>query len=148
MTTIAYKDGYIACDSRVTQGDMVFDDNATKKVDIDGVTFFFSGCVSDRAVLTGAYFGTGPKDGLGKITPCAFVLDSGKLFQCSIDDGEFWSMELDAGKYFVIGSGGRHAITAMDMGATAREAVKWAAKRDVGTGGKIRAYKVFKEVSK
>jgi hypothetical protein len=41
-----------------------------------------------------------------------------------------------------IGTGTDHAITAMDCGLSAREAVKMAMKRDTGTGGRIRTYKV------
>jgi hypothetical protein len=40
---------------------------------------------------------------------------------------------------YAIGCGSDHAITAMDMGATAYQAVQMAAKRDTGTGGTIRA---------
>lgn len=39
---------------------------------------------------------------------------------------------------FAIGSGRDFALAAMDMGATAKEAVEMAAKRDVYTGGTIR----------
>jgi hypothetical protein len=41
-----------------------------------------------------------------------------------------------------IGSGTDHALTAMDMGATAEEAIGWAAKRDAGTGGTIRTFRL------
>lgn len=39
---------------------------------------------------------------------------------------------------FAIGSGRDFALAAMDMGASAKEAVEAAAKRDVYTGGTIR----------
>jgi|TARA_R110000803_G_scaffold54828_1_gene111652 hypothetical protein len=41
-----------------------------------------------------------------------------------------------------IGSGADHGLTAMDCGLSAKEAVKKAAYRDLGTGGKIRTYKL------
>jgi len=42
------------------------------------------------------------------------------------------------------GSGELHALTAMDMGASAKEAVGMAAKRDIYTGGKINTFKLKK----
>lgn len=39
--------------------------------------------------------------------------------------------------YYAIGSGAVHAITAMDCGKTAAQAVQMAAKRDCNTGGKV-----------
>lgn len=41
-----------------------------------------------------------------------------------------------------IGSGMYYALTAMDCGCSAEEAVKMAAKRDVNTGGEIRIFKI------
>ena len=55
----------------------------------------------------------------------------------SIEDG-FWKSPIPAGAIYAIGSGADHAITAMDMGASAIGAVEMAAKRDTGTGGIIR----------
>lgn len=56
-------------------------------------------------------------------------------------DGVFISpMSLD--NPVACGSGMDHALTAMDMGATAKEAVKWAMKRDTLTGGRIRTFKL------
>ena len=37
MTTIAYKDGVIAYDSRVTRGDLITDDDCDKCIERDGV---------------------------------------------------------------------------------------------------------------
>jgi hypothetical protein len=39
---------------------------------------------------------------------------------------------------YVIGNGSDHAMTAMDMGATAVESVEMASMRDTSTGGVIR----------
>jgi len=44
-------------------------------------------------------------------------------------------------KVYSIGSGSDHALTAMDMGATAEKAVEMAMQRDICTGGRIRLYR-------
>ena len=53
----------------------------------------------------------------------------------------FWKFEMDKNKIYSIGSGSDHALTAMDMGATAEKAVEMAAQRDICTGGRIRVYR-------
>lgn len=58
MTTIAYKDGVIAYDSRVTRSGTIVSDNAPKCQVVDGVSFFLSGAVCDEKALIAAYFGT------------------------------------------------------------------------------------------
>jgi len=47
MTTIAYKDGVIACDSRITSGSLIVDDNEIKMVKKGDVVFFLAGSTSD-----------------------------------------------------------------------------------------------------
>ena len=41
-----------------------------------------------------------------------------------------------------IGSGNRFALAAMDFGKTAKEAVEYAACRDVYTGGKVESFRL------
>jgi len=45
-------------------------------------------------------------------------------------------------KQWAFGSGGEFALAAMDLGQTAQQAVKFASKRDLFTGGKIQSYKL------
>ncbi len=40
-------------------------------------------------------------------------------------------------EYYAVGSGAAHAITAMDCGKSARQAVQMAMKRDINTGGRV-----------
>ena len=54
------------------------------------------------------------------------IWSEGRLFKYQVDH------------QYAIGSGSNNAITAMDMGATAAEAVEMAKKRDTGTGGLVR----------
>lgn len=140
MTTIAYKDGVIAYDSRLTNYGTIISDSFNKRITSDGVHFFPSGDYSNIAKMIECYFNRGTPtadtDGIG-----AFIVDAGQVMRAGINtEGSFWTM--DAMDTEAIGTGADHALTAMDMGASAAEAVRMAAKRDSATGGRIRTFKV------
>jgi len=136
MTTIAYKDGVIAFDSRQTRNDRIVSDDCQKFQVVDGVSFFLSGAVCDEKALIAAYFGTPSSV---PVECSGYVVDSGKLLMVGHDDKTgIWKQELDLSNPDAIGSGTPYALAAMDMGASAEEAVRAAMKRDIYTGGKIR----------
>lgn len=136
MTTIAYKDGVIAYDSRQTRSGSIVTDNCQKGRVVNGVSFFLCGAVCDEENLIAAYFGTPSKV---PVECSGFAVDSGKLMLLGHDDSTgIWRQELDLSECDAIGSGAAHALTAMDMGASAEKAVAMAAKRDLYTGGQIR----------
>lgn len=139
MTTIVYKAGVIAYDSRSTCGGTIVDDDANKHSIKDGVHFFFCGVTAEKENMSNAYFD--PKSE-GDYEGSAIVFDHGELFCYGLtkDDG-YWKHPISANKVYAIGSGRDHAYTAMDMGADAKTAVKMAIKRDSGSGGKIRTFK-------
>jgi len=138
MTTIAFKDGLIAYDSRCTQDQTIVDDNHNKKVTVEKVHFFFSGALSDYNDFIESYFGKKPEY---KLSCSAFVCDKGKVYKCGVDNEiMFWKVLIEVPAS--IGSGQDHAITAMDMGADAKTAVKMAIKRDSGSGGRVRVFKL------
>ncbi len=83
MTTIAYKDGVIAYDSRQTRGGAIVSDDCLKCEIVNGVSFFLSGCVCDEQALIAAYFGTPSKD---PVECSGFVVDNGKLMMVGHDD--------------------------------------------------------------
>jgi len=136
MTTIAYKDGVIAYDSRITRDTEIVDDDSQKCHEEKGVKFILAGKTSHYARLVSAYFGTAE---LRDLQCSAIVVDADGLWYAGNDaeDG-FWKSPIDSDKPYAIGSGGLHALTAMDMGATAAEAVEMAKKRDTCTGGLVR----------
>ena len=138
MTTIAYKDGVIAYDSLCTQEQTIIDYNFDKRVVRDGVQFFFCGATSDYNSFVEAYFG----GRLNQRPDCAaLVVDKGIVYRCGVnDENVFWKCAVTS--YTSIGSGQDHALTAMDMGADAKTAVKMAIKRDTGTGGRVRTFKI------
>ena len=138
MTTIAYKDGVIACDGRVSTDGTICTDSRDKRRERDGVWFFL--CGEDHA--TEAVVSTWPDVEV----PCdnwnALVYEGDTLWFCGSNDGEIWKCRQPMDEPMAMGSGADHAFTAMDLGCSAKQAVKMAAKRDAGTGGKIRTHKL------
>lgn len=139
MTTIAYKDGIIAYDSRSIRNDYIESDHTCKRSEHEGYLFFLAGYVSDFEPFMAA----------------AIEEQSGKSYGCGglmIDpDGVLWTVggedtpwrarhNLDAPTAF--GSGMPFAVAAMDFGHTAKQAVKYAMTRDPGTGGKVHTFKL------
>jgi|TARA_R110002167_G_scaffold543_4_gene2436 ATP-dependent protease HslVU (ClpYQ) peptidase subunit len=143
MTTIAVKDGIVASDSRLTQGDVVLDDQYDKRRECNGVQFFIAGNVTDDEQVISCYFEG--EDVIEDVegTPCAeFIIADGlDVYYGGIEVHGFWKMKIRTGTPYAIGSGASYALGAMDAGATAKEAVK-IASRDVYTGGIIRTHKL------
>ncbi|AXP04273.1 proteasome subunit beta [Pseudomonas fluorescens] len=136
MTTITYKDGVIAYDGRQTRSDRIVSDSAPKCKVVDGVSFFLSGAVCDEKALIAAYFGTPSPT---PVECSGYVVHGGKLMMVGHDDKTgLWKQELDLANPDAIGSGAPYALAAMDMGASAEDAVRAAMKRDIYTGGLIR----------
>ena len=143
MTTIAYKDGVVAFDSRVCTSDdriAVLDYDKSRKA--GGVKFFFAGAMPDIEdfmldYLAGEYYELEPLDCV------AFVIDHGRLYLSGVDDkGHLWRDPYKLTQHAAIGSGSSHALTAMDLGCDAKTAVKMAMLRDSRTGGRIRTYRI------
>ena len=138
MTTITHKDGIVAYDSRLTSGTSISSEVSKKRHLSRGVEFFMCGSTADHKQFIEAYFdGRSPRK---ELDVTAIIVASGSVYKAGAGDGELWVQP--AANQCAIGSGRHNAITAMDMGATAKEAVKWAMKRDTGTGGRIRTFKV------
>lgn len=139
MTTIAYKDGIIAYDSRSTQGSLITSDKTDKKYKCNDVLFFYCGTLSDLPYAVEGYIHK--KHSISGDSE-ALVIDQNKLILFGMDETGCWWETLDLTKTRAIGSGSHHAYTAMDMGASAAESVKMAMLRDTCTGGRIRTYKI------
>lgn len=143
MTTIAYKAGVIAFDSRITigTGDITVLDYDKSRQD-KGCHFFFAGSMADVEEFMGYYAGE-DADNLPLLDCVAFVLDGGRLYLSGInDDGHLWRDPYSLKQHAAIGSGAPYALTAMDLGCDAKTAVKMAMLRDSHTGGRIRTYKI------
>lgn len=143
MTTIAYKDGVIAFDSRQTRSGSIVSDDVVKHRLVDGVSFFLSGAVCDEKALIAAYFGTPSPV---PVECSGYAVDGGNLLMVGHDDKTgVWKQDLDLANPDAIGSGSAYALAAMDMGASAEEAVRAAMKRDIYTGGKVRTVRIARD---
>ena len=143
MTTIAFKDGLIAYDSRVSHDDgTIIDDNFEKCLEANDVYFFMSGSTADFEVFIETYL-TGKNPGKD-LDIEAVVLDEGKLFRSSIYEKDFslWRCPLRLDGVHAIGSGRKFALAYMDVGMTAESALINTAKRDAWTGGIIRTFNI------
>lgn len=141
MTTVAYKNGIIACDSFAVADRTIVDDDTDKRIVRDGVTFVFCGRPDQYDEFITAYFSE--TRAISKDNECgAIVYDGDKLWCTGVDNDKVFKYHIKKNKTYAIGSGQDHAWTAMDLGASAPEAVKAAAKRDTCTGGEVRIVKV------
>ena len=148
MTTIAYRDGVIAYDSRMTRGDLIVSDTYDKCIQKDDYLFIGYGDVESINKLIHAYLTGEIKE---PIESNALVYDEKNInlihigFDPTQTPKNLWNNPLDLNEYYAFGSGEEHAITAMDMGASAYEAVKMAIKRNCCSGGIIRKLHIKKE---
>ena len=140
MTTIAYhhKDKTISVDGRTTSGNDICTDKAIKTIKRDGYTFFLAGTVPDKGLFVDhALSGRKLEESIDVI---GFAVKGGSSWLISIDEG---SVKWTTCEYSeAVGSGYKWAIAAMDFGCGSKDAVRYAAKRDVYTGGRISTYKV------
>lgn len=136
MTTIAYKDGVIAYDSRICNGSAIQHDDFEKCQERDGVRFVLTGYVCDYSKLVGAWF----SEPVVGIVECSALVFDGKSLCYAAYNAEhgLCKTPIWLDRPYVLGSGSDHAMTAMDMGSTAAEAVEMAKKRDASTGGQVR----------
>lgn len=137
MTTIVYSAGTVAWDSRITAGSDIVTDTAQKRYQHGGRTFWCCGVVGDFELFCASYEQRYAPRELGVQ---ALVLDNGRLYEAGCEDQEIWSAPCEEAR--AIGSGGDHAITAIDCGCTPAQAIRLAAKRDTSTGGRIRTQKL------
>ncbi len=142
MTTIAYKDGIVAYDSRRTNDDLIVDDDCDKCFRLDGYAFFMCGSFADIEQFVPAYVAQTIK---GDYSCSGLMVTPDKdLFIVGCDEDGPWREAWPKDKPRALGSGTSFALAAMDFGCSAKQAVKYAATRDCGTGGKVRTFKLTK----
>lgn len=143
MTTIAYKDGVLVSDSRETVAKRIDRDNAQKLFRLaNGAVLGCAGSSLAARVLVDK-LNNSVKDHKRKkavlptfrIKNCLAILlaHGNKVYY--FENG-MWEDISDI-PHYSIGSGSDYALAAMDAGASALEAVKIAAKRDIYSGGRI-----------
>lgn len=142
MTTIAYKDGVLAADTRCTIDDVI-DQSEHKKV-FHLKNGALVGLAGDLGVITAVLkkLRRDPDDFEvikveKKELNAIYVRADGKVFE---KDSNGW-IPVTA-KYAATGSGYLAALVAMRCGKSAREAIKIAIEFDKNTGGKVRSVKL------
>lgn len=141
MTTIVYchKTRQIAADSRLTMGTTIVSDSFTKYIKRANHHFFLSCGIQDIENILIAYLNKDTEWTGEKFTALIETPDHRVL--------EFYNVD---SKLYVVpvtyntacGSGGDWALAALDFGCTAVEAVKYAMKKDSGTGGDVYMHQV------
>lgn len=137
MTTIAAKDGVMACDSRITGG---FENPARKIRKGKGCIVGYCGDWIAGEALAEYYISEGgtepPLDDNDDIE--LLVLKKSGIY---LVDRKFRKVKIH-GKHYAIGSGAAAAMVAMNMGASATEAIKEASKVDDYTDGRVRSLRL------
>lgn len=139
MTTIVYhhKTKTIAYDSRLTIGDQIATDTFNKHFTVNGRHFFLCGNnFSDNAKAMEAF----PDSVDIKSSPYGLIAADDKVFWSTWDDGAPSAFEVCFN--IAAGSGEMYALSAMDCGLGAVEAVKIAIGRDVYSGGEVKVFKL------
>jgi 20S proteasome alpha/beta subunit len=140
MTTIAYRGGVLASDSRVSDGDTVLPGHERKIFRLpDGCLFAASGSSEGSEMLLRAMRRGSPLPKLrgDRAVDALMVTPAGHLFQF---EGTIWAR--CRAPYYAIGSGSDFALGALFQGATAVEAVRAGMKFDAFSGGKVQVLKV------
>lgn len=135
MTTIAYhhESKTIAVDSRTSSGCLINTDKAQKIQKKDGVTFVLAGSNCDISEFIDRYSsGTIDID----LDCSGFIIENSNVYHVMIKDKKLKKSPLEYND--AEGSGYAFAISAMDFGKSAMEAVEYAKTRDNRTGGEVK----------
>jgi len=140
MTTVAYnhKDKQVAVDSRYSRAEIISTDKGDKTRKNDRGLWIFAGQPCDYADLMKLNKG----DKVDIRPQCgAFLISNGKCYCIDTDEEGYYSEEL-LDDDFTMGSGQWFALSALDLGKSAKESVTYAKTRDMHTGGRVRVFDV------
>jgi len=140
MTTIAFKSGIVACDSRMTSGSRIETDEFDKHIVRDGIHFWGAGepaCIDEMIDVV-----------LGKLTELIIDKNDSILFMYSPKENQMYDcyvrnsgiVKTKFDYECSIGSGSSYAIAFMDTGVSASRAIELTSKRDIYTGGKVQEF--------
>jgi ATP-dependent protease HslVU (ClpYQ) peptidase subunit len=139
MTTIAWDGRYLAADGQCTNGATILSTTDDKIVMVGDRVVASCGCTNDIKKAIDMMI-SGEKSDKQLDVSGLYIL-KGKCFSFGCDEEGFvWSCSSDHNN--AKGSGADHALTAMDCGKDAREAINLSAMRDIYTGGHITYYDI------
>lgn len=140
MTTIAYRGGVLASDSRVTIGDTILPEQMIKVVKLEsGALFGFAGNLDAGNSLAYAVKNGHPTPVMKK-TEAILIHPNGDVFGY---EGVRWC-KLGPSPYFALGTGTEFALAAMWMGADAIKAVQCGIAFDKNSGGQVMSVRLRK----
>lgn len=142
MTTIVYdsKEKIIACDGLLSGGDMAVELGFEKWIETDLYIDFLSGYTSMYKYISESFAHNQPSEMLdGDCYGFRVSKEDKTVMFISQSDGRFLGSET-TGISRTVGSGCDFALASLDHGGSAVEAVKYAATRDLYTGGVITSY--------
>ena len=137
MTTIAfhYEDKEIAVDSRVCCGSVIMTDSRNKIIEKGDLVFVLSGDNASIDALINSYpCANGVSDAAG------FLVKGGVVYAIDCRDDVISESVVDYND--ANGDGYSFALSAMDYGCSAHDAVEYAKARNCKTGGKVNVIKV------
>lgn len=134
MTTIAYRNGVMAGDTRTNYAGTICPGHAQKVFKFqNGAIFGAAGAVDEIQQLLDATEQKHPVPKLENVE-ALLVPPDGSIFSY---EGSVWTLVEEA-PYTAIGSGWVPAIVAMRYGASAAEVVRTSMEFDMATGGEVR----------
>lgn len=148
MTTIVYKDGIIAYDSRLTGDGMIYSDSFDKRIKRENWDFFLSGRVSDFEPFMDAFVANEKLKEHRNIY--AFAVQNGEGFYVDCDESAgadgLYSIRTISLKLlnegYALGSGYQFATAYLKIGKSPAEAVELTKLNDSATGGEVRVFSV------
>lgn len=150
MTTIAIKDGVMACDSKESYSDgMITSWDAWKVALHEDCYYGFCGSSHWTTLAMDTIRNNGKLESLSPDIDLVFLRmpKKGKPSVVYLADGHLSQEDVTKNGY-AIGSGMPYAMVAMSCGKSAVDAVKEAIKWDCFSGGKVRAYSFNKPEKK
>jgi ATP-dependent protease HslVU (ClpYQ) peptidase subunit len=146
MTTFAYSkaDNIIAIDGRVTAGSRIVSDVDKKYIKKGKNVYFTIGGLADAMRLIDLVEAGLEEIGDDNVYECQLVLAAIPPVEIYVNEAGYIESVPIIEDLYTLGSGGDHALTALDLGRTPKQAVQHAMTRDICSGGKIIQYDLTK----
>lgn len=138
MTTIAYDGKTVAVDSRRTRGSVIITDKA-EKFKISGSDVFILAGATDEINFFVRNFQPNKECDMNGCDASGVLISDGHVYAVGVHEGRLFSC-VSTGDAFCDGSGGSFAISSIDHGKTAEQAVKYAITRDIYSGGHVHVF--------
>lgn len=140
MTTIVYDHNkrQIACDSRESAHGFLHKDTAEKFYYRGDVIWFISGSKGDADIFIDDFEHN--KEAINNISCSGIYVKDKLVYVAAVESGIYKTSLMDYTDGF--GSGGWMALSAVDLGKSAKEAVEYAVTRDLYSGGQIRVFDI------